>query len=295
MDFDITTSRENYQKAKKDYDEAILNDKKAKKSKKDEKLKSLNENEQKLINEYYDTYNSNSDFGTKIRRLIFFICITTSIVLWFLFVKNSEIKFLPYLLITTIISSIVAFAVAFICNKEARVAKKRRIELLKNKVVSDYFTFCREVDESEGDELKSASEKLDIAAEELYIATNVDTVFIYLHHSMTNDSATLYKALSLHIDGKLYRERMTPGVTKIKLEPGYHFFRFEAFEQPISDGVVAAFREGYYGSSSTSREFSCQIDTTNRHPAGIVIDKKGDARFFENMSLEQYIDYFDKK
>lgn len=295
MNFDLKTCQDNYYNAEKNYNEAVRKHDDYKKEKKVERFNSLDEKTQKLVEEYRKTYECGPGFGAGLRRIILLAGIAIALVLWFAFVKNTAVKFFPYTLISILVVAITAHVIVFILNKNVRAGEKKRNQILsKNTQVVDYFDFCQELESSPSNDINEAAENLEKAKEDLYLATNMDTVFIYAHESLTNDSITLYKYLSLYIDGVLYRERMTPGVTKIKLAPGYHSFRFVAIERGFKDTTLSELSEVAYGTKNNKNEFFCQIDTTNRHPAGIIVDKKGKFKLLENLMFEEYNVYFDE-
>lgn len=293
MDMNIENCQLAYETAKKNYSESLNRDEKAKEKQKQEKYSSLNEKEKELLREYESTPSNGSSGG--LRVLIFLTFIGIGLLLWFTYFKDTTVKFSIFSLITVIVASIMTPILMSGSTEKEKARQKRRAEIIEIPAINDYLNFCEEIESFVSEETHIAYNEYSKAAEQLYKISNLDTLFIYAPSSRTDDTITLYKSLTLQINGQIYCEKLRSGVTKIKLNPGYNNIRFETLERPKNEnGMTSALREGYYGGSNTSAEFSCQIDNSNRMPAGIVLDKKNKFLILENMTFEQYNEYFGK-
>lgn len=284
--------RVQFQQAEAEYEAALENDKKYKEQKKRERFDSLSESDKKLINEINNT--DVNGFGRGLRSFLFIVFCALFAVAWFFKVQDTGIEVLVYVCIATIISSILSFLLVYIFNGKARTRSKRINEISKHKSVSAYFSYCKEVDAYESEDTKEAYNNYEKARRDLFLDVNKDTVFVYAPASRTEDTITLYKYLSLFLDGNMYAEQLRTGITQIKVSSDYHTFRFVQHTGPKNqDGVVAAYREGYHGASNTTSEFSCQIDMHNRLPAAIILGKKDNVIVIEDLTLDDYKKYFE--
>ena len=285
--------RAEYERAKAEYEAAKAKSEAEKKDAIEKKLESLSKEEQAMVNE--DLSTKIGGVGNVGRFFIFLLFMGISLALWFTKIQETEkITFLSFLLIVTVASGILTAAMTYLLNKNARAREKRIAEIRSNPNVEEFFNYCDEVQRRPDPEVEAAAARYDEAMENLFYDENANTVFIYAPATRAENTITLYKKLSLFVDGALYREALPTGLTSIKVTPGYHNFRFEEHESPKnSGGLLAAGREGRYGSANTVAEFTVQIDMNNSIPSGILLEKKNTHVIYQDLKFDVYLELFD--
>lgn len=247
---------------------------------KKEKFEKLSVEEQRAVN------NSTKSMAG-LRFVLFVFSMTFLLFAWDMWLKDIGMNYVAYIIISFIVAIIFSAIVASCFNK----SKKTKSSITPK--AKEYLEFCKQIDKKEeGEEVKNAEERYLELRNEKFINDNKDMIFISAPTALAEDSITQYKRLELYIDGKIYSEMLRPGVTKIRVSSDYHQIRFVSYVQAKnSEGVVAGWMEGGYGSSSTMQEILCEIDMSNRNPAGIVLMKK-EYRCFNDLTLAGYEKFF---
>ncbi len=294
---DITNTAEiksNYEQAKAKYNEVKAKEDALKEEKIQAKLKSLSFEDKQLINECENPVEKT--YGKGLKTLLFLAVCALAVGVWFLGVKNTSVKLWLYIIISVVVAIIVSNVLVFIFNGKSRNEAKRIAKIKETPNIKEYYDYRNTVLASESEELKEADLNYDLATQALFQNANIDSIIIFAPSSLTDDTLTLYKSLTVFIDDRKYTDALSSGVTKIKVNPGYHTIRFEAYEVLKKDnGLVGSFMQGYregaYGSADTSLEFTCQIDTNSREPVGVVIDKKKGVLVLDSLTYDDYETY----
>ena len=290
-DLNELSLKSKFEEAEKRYKKIFENEKKIKDAKKAEKLNTLSKKDQMLIREKESMIIGGYGFG--LRTLLFFGIFALLMLLGAILRSKIEWDFFVLFVSSALIACLLSFVLVFIFNGKARARRRRMNKILSVPAVREYYEFCRNIDKTESEEYTEAYKERRKAEEELFKHKNSDTLLIYAPKKRTDDTLNFYKSLALYIDGNLYSGSLNSGVTKIKLTPAYHSLRFETTERAKNqDGLVAAYREGKYGGANTCAEFSCQINMMERKPCGIVLDDKDGYIILEDISLEDYEEYF---
>ncbi len=279
--------KKQYEEAEAYYKEILEKERRKQKKKKENKLAGMSDADRKLIEEHQST--DTKGFGGGMRFLLFLCFSGVFVAIRYLFLENLQMEDGAFFGIAAGVSLVLSLMLVYLLNSKSRNRKKRVKELEEMPGVKEYLDYCRKVDQSESDELKEAHRSFKIAEQQFFNYVHTDTVLIFAPSSRTNDSISYFKYISVYIDGNMYCEQLRPGVTKVRIAPGYHHFRFEEVSKPRkSDGLAAAFREGRYGGSTTAGEYSCQIDMSSHYPVGIVLEGKDKYQIAEKLTADQY-------